>query len=266
VGSGSPLDRAPTEAAAPGGPSPSGDALAGRWLSALEQLVARSAHEINNALNGAVVNVEVVRIRARPGADAGAAASFAESAAGELERAAALVGALVALGRGARADAAHADVGEVLRQVAALVAPVLAHRHVTLALDAEQGRAATIAPLSAVRLGVAGALLAAGDALAEWPSTAHSTLTMTHLAAEPAGSDPADEPVRLLRCTLRLRPEPELRLVGETTGGAASGFLPLAPPAAEDLAALASAGIRVQDEGSAVVLRFPLDPIDPGVA
>ncbi len=262
MGSGAPLDRAPTEAAAPGGPSPSGDALAGRWLSALEQLVARSAHEINNALNGAVMNVEVVRIRARPGADAGAAASFAESAAGELERAAALVAALVALGRGPRTDAgaAPSDVAEVLRQVTALLAPVLAHRHVALAVEAERGRAATVAPLAGVRLAVTGTLLAAGDALADRPGSAHSTGGTPATPVESAGSDPADEPVRLLRCTLRLQPEPVLRLAGETAGGTASGLAPLALPAGGDVAALAAVGIRVEEDGPAILVRFPLAP------
>jgi hypothetical protein len=262
VGSGAPIDRAPTEAAAPGGPSPSGDALAGRWSSALEQLVARAAHEINNALNGAVMNVEVVRLRARPGVDGATSATFAESAAGELERAAALVGALVALGRGTRqaVTADSVDVGEVLRQVVVLLAPALAHRHVTLVAEAGRGQVATVAPLAGVRLAVAGALLAAADTLAERAGGTRSTGGPAHVVVESAGSHPADEPVRLLRCTLRLDLQPELRLTGETVGGAESSILPLALPDAGDVAALEAVGIRFHVDGHAVVVRFPLHP------
>ncbi|MGZ8411531.1 MAG: hypothetical protein ACXW61_11035 [Gemmatirosa sp.] len=223
--------------------------------------MARSAHEINNALNGALMNVEVVRIRARPGADASAAAPFAEAAAGELERAAALVGALVALNRGPRPGAAPApvDVAEVLRQIAALLAPALTHRRITLEAEAGRARVATVAPLSGVRLAVTGALLAAADALADGAVEAHATDGASGAAVELAGLDPADEPVRLLRCTLRLEPEPELRLTGAIAGGAAPSLLPLALPAAVDLAALAAAGVQVTRDGHAVVVRFPHD-------
>ena len=68
----------------------------------------RAAHEIRNPLNGLAVNLEVVRSRAaRAGGGGGGAGGgdlasvgrFAESAAGELERAAELVQALLELAR-----------------------------------------------------------------------------------------------------------------------------------------------------------------------
>lgn len=262
MGSGAPIDRAPRpDADPPGEPSHSRDALAGRWLSALDALAGRAAHEVNNALNGAVVNVEVVRIRARPGADAGACASFAESAAGELERAVSLVSAVVGLARGApRAGAAPADVHEVLRQVATLLGPSVVHQGVALIVDGGAGHTPTAAPLPAVRLAVTATLLAAAGALDHPTGAGRSAGVASAGAAEVVGADPADEPVRLLRCTLRRDPEPELRLTGGVDDGAGAPQVSLALPGAEDVAALASAGIRLYREGAAIVLRFPPAP------
>jgi hypothetical protein len=60
----------------------------------------RAAHEIRNPLNGLAVSLEVVRSRAaRGGADVASVSRFADLAAGELERAAELVQALVELAR-----------------------------------------------------------------------------------------------------------------------------------------------------------------------
>ena len=77
--------------------------LAELWLHALQRLADRAAHELNNALNGVVVNLEVVRARARPAADAGRVAPFAEAAVEQAEGALALTGALLALSRPPRA-------------------------------------------------------------------------------------------------------------------------------------------------------------------
>jgi hypothetical protein len=226
----------------PGGPSD--DALAGRWLSALEALVARGAHEVNNALNGAVMNLEVVRLRARPGADPAGAAPFAASAAEELERANTLVAAVLALARAPRGDAPP-DVGEALRQASALVAPVLAHRRVGLDLDLGGERAPTAAPVRAVRLALVRALLGAGDILADQ--------TVGHVvAAEFGNADDADESVRLLRCTLRSTPAPVLRL---HTPVAAAWDAP--PLDAADADALQGAGVELRRDGDAWLVHFP---------
>ncbi|GLC26258.1 hypothetical protein [Roseisolibacter agri] len=223
--------------------------------------MGHAAHEVNNALNGAVVNVEVVRIRARPGADGGGAAPFAESAAGELERAAALVGALVGLSRGARqAGDGPVDVGAVLHQVVTLLAPALAHGRLALTVEPGVRHAATGAPLTGVRLAVASALFAAAGARDPATGAGRSGGVPSGGAAEVVGADPADEPDRSLRCTLRLDPTAELRLdagdgPGTTTGP--GGRPPLALPDEEDLEALAAVGIHVVRDGDAVVIRFP---------
>jgi hypothetical protein len=227
---------------APGGPSPEGDALAGRWLLALEALAGRAAHAVNNALNGATVNLEVVRIRARPGGDAGAGAPFAESAAGELERASALVAALLALGRAPRGEP---DVGETLRQVAALAGPALEERKVALRVDAPRERATTSAPSHAVRLALSRVLLNVGERLA-------SETVGGPLAVEVGGADPADESVRLLRCTLRSTPAPVVRL--DFPAGAEPRGLPLDPA---DLGVLRGVDVGIRHDADALLLYFP---------
>ena len=195
---------------------------------------------MNNALNGAVVNVEVVRLRARPGADAGAAASFAGTAAEELERSASLVGALIALTRAPRTASATIDVREVLQQVTTLLAPAAAQRGVTIEVDLGSGGMGTIAPLVGVRLGITAALLAASD-LAENASK-----------AELAEASSTDEPARLLRCTLRLEPGPTLRLCSD---GHPLPALSSVDPGT--LVALGAAGVDLHADGDALVLRCP---------
>ena len=89
-----------------------------RWLRALQRLADRAAHEIRNPLNGAVVNLEVVRHRAaKPDVDVAAIAPFAETAAGEVEKAVELVGALLTL---ARPASNPVDLWAVLRPLVTL--------------------------------------------------------------------------------------------------------------------------------------------------
>lgn len=226
--------------AAPGGTSPDGDALAGRWLLALEALAARTAHEVNNALNGAMMNLEVVRLRARPGVDGGGAAPFAGTAGEELERAARYVGALLTLSRAPRGSG-PADVAEELGHVAALLEPAFAQDRIALAVEPGGGRAPTAAPRHAVRLALVRAVLAAGGPAARGAST-----------AEPGGAEPADESVRLLRCILRADPAPTL-VVGPA---AAVAGIPL-PFDAADLAVLQDVGVGIHHAGGALHLQFP---------
>jgi signal transduction histidine kinase len=88
------------------------------WPAALQRALARAAHDVKDALNGVSVNLEVIRSRAsRADAPASAVAPFAEAAAQQLERLAALLDAVLALGRSERGPA---DVGVTLRRVAAL--------------------------------------------------------------------------------------------------------------------------------------------------
>ena len=84
-----------------------GEASSNDWLGTLQSLAGRVAHEIKNPLNAVAVNLEVVRSRCERGAvEPQAIQPFARAAVGELERAARLVDALLALARPARADLA----------------------------------------------------------------------------------------------------------------------------------------------------------------
>ncbi|MEJ7809712.1 MAG: histidine kinase dimerization/phospho-acceptor domain-containing protein [Gemmatimonadaceae bacterium] len=66
----------------------------------MQHLASRAAHELKNPLNGALLNVEVLRGRAtRAGLAAVALAPFADAAATELARATELTEALLALAR-----------------------------------------------------------------------------------------------------------------------------------------------------------------------
>lgn len=249
-----------------------GDALAGLWLSALERLVARAAHEVNGALNGLTVNLEVVRLKARPGADAGGVARFAEAAAADGEATVAMVGALLALARAPRDAAAEpsTDVAETLRQAAALVAPVVRHEGVTVELAAAgQGSARTRADRHAVRLAlVEGLLAAAAAAAANGAPAARAADASGDRTVELAGADRADassrdtdEPARVVRCTLGAPGNP-----GDADGAHLVRLAPApAPPDGEGppvrlpadvAAALAAAGVEVV-AGGALVLRFP---------
>ena len=211
------------------GPAPEAAAAGGRlaelWLGCYERLAAAAAHEVNNALNGVSMNLEVVRLRARPGADAGLVVPFAAGAVAEQEVTVALAGALVALGR-TPARAAGADVAAVLGHAAALYAPLLRHQQVALAVDAPDVPVVTGAPARAVRLAVCTALELA--ALPARPG--------------PAGGDPAPP----LRCTLQTFDGPTLVVAP------APGAWP------DDVrAALAAVGVRVTLAPEGLLAAFP---------
>jgi signal transduction histidine kinase len=74
--------------------------VSSEWLDALQHLARRVAHEIKNPLNAVAVNLEVVRSRCERGSAAPSALlPCATAAAGELERVARLVEALLAVSR-----------------------------------------------------------------------------------------------------------------------------------------------------------------------
>jgi signal transduction histidine kinase len=83
------------------------EASSSEWLGALQRLAGRVAHEIKNPLNAVAVNLEVVRSRCdRGNVEPAGVRPFATAAAGELERVARLVDALLALARPAPRDLA----------------------------------------------------------------------------------------------------------------------------------------------------------------
>jgi signal transduction histidine kinase len=91
------------------------------WLDVLQQVSARTAHELKGALNGVSVNLEVVKSRStRPDAAAAAVAPFAASAADQLDAVVDMSEALLKL---ARAPREPVDIGETIDCLTSLLAP-----------------------------------------------------------------------------------------------------------------------------------------------
>ncbi len=154
------------------------------WHRAYEVLVHRAAHEVNNALNAVAMNLEVARLRAVAGSDAGRVAPFASAAASAHDEVIALVRPLMALARAPLAGAC--DVREVTDQVAALLGPGVRARGGSLVV-AGDAPARTGAPATGVRAAVAGLLAAATVAQAaavECVIVAEPTPTLTVVAAD----------------------------------------------------------------------------------
>ncbi len=210
--------------------------LAAAWLACYERLAAAAAHEVHNALNGVGMNLEVVRLRAQPGADAGRAAPFAAAALEDHESTVALVRALLALGRAPTGPGDGADAAAVLGQVAALLGPALRHRGVTLRVEAPATGLRTAAPLRAARLAICAALEAgAGEAGRAAGGT----------AARGGRAWAEDEPRGVLGCNLR--------------AGAAVvlAVTPGALPDATAREALADAGVQVALAPEGLRVTFP---------
>jgi hypothetical protein len=91
------------------------------WLDVLQRVCARTAHELKGALNGVAVNLEVVRSRSsRPDAAAASVATFASSAADQLDAVVDMSEALLAL---ARAPREPVDVCDTVACLTSLLAP-----------------------------------------------------------------------------------------------------------------------------------------------
>jgi len=211
---------------------PGEETLAGLWSFTLQALAARVAHEINNALNGALMNVEVVRTRARPGVDSGSVAPFAQAAADQLAELARLTEALLAL---ARAPRGTPDAALMVRHAAALLAPVLAH--VGGGIEVAGAPSCPVGgDAHAARLAVVASLLAVTEA------------TLGGVTAGAAGTVSADEPVRLVRCTTLADDPPTVEIAprrGATLKAAVAGVL-------------ASAGVIVMAESGILRIALPL--------
>lgn len=128
------------------------------WLDVLQQVAGRSAHEIKGALNGVALSLEVVRSRTA-GGKKGDVADFATAAADHLELLTARVEALLYLARDPRPPA-PADLGIILRHLAALLEPTARADGGALAVEGLGEPAVTSAPVAASRLALAAGLLA----------------------------------------------------------------------------------------------------------
>ncbi len=132
------------------------DAVPRLWLETLQRVAAKAGHELRNVLNGAAVNLEVVRSRSgRPGADVTSVARYAETAALELERVMAMAEGFLGLARPPREPA---DVGVVIAQLVSVLAPGASADGGALTLERD-GEAPTAVAGDAVRLVAATVLL-----------------------------------------------------------------------------------------------------------
>ncbi len=132
------------------------------WLNVLQQIGARTAHELKGALNGVAVNLEVVRSRStRSDAAAHSVAPFASSAADQLEAVVEMSEALLNL---ARAPRDPLDISETIDCFASLLSPSARADGCSLRFEGasrEMTAVAVRAPGNVVRLVLGAALLAA---------------------------------------------------------------------------------------------------------
>lgn len=165
------------------------------WLARLQAVGNRAAHELKDALNGAVLNVEVARSRSgRADAVVPEIAPFAAAAAEQLETLARRVEALLFLTRPA---AEPADVCLNLRHLAELLVPAARADGGTLEVDLSGAPAAapSRAGGTAVRLALATGLLAvSGKGISgrcRLESGANPVVRFSHESAGACELDPA---------------------------------------------------------------------------
>jgi signal transduction histidine kinase len=191
------------------------------WLDVLQQISARTAHELKGALNGVAVNLEVVRSRsARSEAAAASVAPFASSAADQLDAVVEMSEALLALARAAREPL---DVNETIRSIASLLSPSAR----------AEGGSLRIEPAS--REPGVGTVRARGNIV-------RLVIGATLLAALARKGD--------IRCRVELGDE----AIVSVECADAEGPLELLP---DVLAAASMASVRIHTEGQSISLAFP---------
>jgi hypothetical protein len=130
------------------------------WAATLQQVMQRAAHEMRNALNGATINLEVVRSRLIAGkTDLKSVGGFADAAYQQFEFATAWFESAMFLSRPHRGDG-PADVAATLGHLAALLVPAAKADGIKLEVEGYQTSVTTSAPPMAVRLALASGLLA----------------------------------------------------------------------------------------------------------
>lgn len=191
------------------------------WLDVLQQIGARTAHELRGALNGVAVNLEVVRSRAaKPDTAAAAIGPFASSAADQLEAVVDMTEALLML---TRAASQSPDVLETVRAFASLLTPSARAEGGSLRVESparEIGGRAVHTDGTAVRAVIGAALL---NALAS-------------------------------KGDIRCRVDGNEEMIVSIECVDAEGPLRLAP---DVLSVAAAAGVRVQQERQSLSLAFP---------
>src|SRR5262245_57771652 len=189
------------------------------WLGVLARIGGHAAHEVKGALNGVSVNVEVVRTRAeKPDAAAATVGRYANAAAEQLNAVIAMSEALLWLVREPRGPIA---IATVVDRIEALLGPAL--RADGRRLETDEALYQLVgwgAGASAVRLAIGGWLLAAVE---------------TSVHARCGGEDDAGGPAVSIE---------------SRDGGALATDESL-------VKAVASAGIRITAEATAIFIRFP---------
>jgi signal transduction histidine kinase len=191
------------------------------WLDVLQQVSARTAHELKGALNGVSVNLEVVKSRSmRADAAAAAVAPFAASAADQLDAVVDMTEALLKLARPPREPV---DIGATIDGLTSLLAP---------SARAEGGSLRVESPSREV----------AALAIRPRGNVARLLIGATLLAALSRKGD--------IRCRVEVGEE---IVVGVECADAEGPIeLPM-----DVLAAAAGADIRVHCEGQSISLAFP---------
>ncbi|MEO6878119.1 MAG: hypothetical protein ABI205_06525 [Gemmatimonadaceae bacterium] len=158
------------------------------WLSTLQRIVGRAAHEVKGALNGVSVNLEVVRSRSeKPDAPAQAVTTFANAAVDQLDALIALTEAVLALARALREPV---ELGLLIERFGALLVPAARADGRRLVLDDSLHElGVTSAKANAVRLAIGGCLLAAIEQSMTVRCTAGSTATVSESSIRIDGSD-----------------------------------------------------------------------------
>ena len=131
------------------------------WLDVLQQLGARTAHELKGALNGVAVNLEVVRSRAaKPDVPAAAISTFASSAGDQLDAVVDMTEALLTLARPAREPL---NVLDTVRSFASLLSPSARGEGGSLRVEASRELDGTVGrtPGNVIRVVIGASLLAA---------------------------------------------------------------------------------------------------------
>jgi hypothetical protein len=132
------------------------------WLTTLQTLCGRAAHDVRGALNAVAVNLEVTRSRAeKPGVPASSVSAYANIAAAQLEGVIAMTEALLHLARAARVPL---ELGAEVSRMVSLLVPTMRAAGRTIELDNGFGRLGTTsARTSSARLAIGHCLLAAAD-------------------------------------------------------------------------------------------------------
>jgi len=206
------------------GDGPDRSTLEALWLETLGTICERVAHEIKGALNGVVVNVEVVRSRSAKADVSGASLhQYAQSASSQLDVVIAMTEAMLALTRPPRRPL---SIAQTVRHVDALVGAAARADDKRIEL---QGMVDAVGTTSAspdvARLVIGAAFIAAVDASTDLVCSATPGTDGAALCWEVRG------------------------------GGRESESIPAIDPAV--LALAASEGIEVQKNGQQLSITFP---------